>query len=263
MSAERKIRLLLADDQRLVRDGIASLLGLDEEIEVVGTAENGQEAAEMALALKPDLCLLDIRMPVMDGISALQKIRQDQSCAFVVMLTTFDDREYVVRSLKAGAVGYLLKDLPSEELTSAVKQAVKGVFIANGTVMKTLIGVLDEVQRGAVGGAADGGSLMRTPDGGAMADAATASSSRPGGSDTAAEPEGDSFAVSQRAALSERERQILSLLGDGLTNGEIAESLGLSEGTVKNYISSILTSLGFRDRVQAALFAARHSGSKQ
>jgi DNA-binding NarL/FixJ family response regulator len=143
-----------------------------------------------------------------------------------------------------------------------VKQAVKGVFIANGTVMKTLIGVLDEVQRGSSGGTAEGGSLTRAADGGTTADAAAASGSRHGGSDTAGEPEGDSFAVSQRAALSEREREILSLLGDGLTNGEIAECLGLSEGTVKNYISSILTGLGFRDRVQAALFAARHRGAK-
>lgn len=262
MPAEKKIRLLLADDQRLVRDGIASLLGLDEEIEVVGTAENGQEAAEMALALKPDICLLDIRMPVMDGISALQKIRRDRSCSFVVMLTTFDDREYVVRSLKAGAIGYLLKDLPSEELGAAVKQAVKGVFIANGTVMKTLMGVLDEVQRGSAGGRAAGGSPMGTADESAMDDVSSESGSRGGDYDTAAGPEGDSFALSQRTALSEREREILSLLGDGLTNGEIAECLDLSEGTVKNYISSILTDLGFRDRVQAALFAARHRGAK-
>ena len=234
MGIDKKIRLLLADDQRLVRDGIASLLGLDEEIEVVGTAENGLEAAEMAMALKPDVCLLDIRMPIMDGISALQRIRREQSCPFVVMLTTFDDREYVVRSLKEGAVGYLLKDLPSEELSGAVKQAVRGVFISNGTVMKTLMGVLDEVQRGSTGGATGNGAA-----------------------------EGDRFALSQRAVLSEREREILSLLGEGLTNGEIAESLGLSEGTVKNYISSILTCLGFRDRVQAALFAARSNRAKQ
>ncbi|MDD3981811.1 MAG: response regulator transcription factor [Spirochaetales bacterium] len=242
MSADKKIRLLLADDQRLVRDGIASLLSLDEEIDVVGTAENGLEAVELAGRLKPDICLLDIRMPVMDGISVLQRIMEDQSCRFVIMLTTFDDREYVVRSLKAGAVGYLLKDLPSEELSGAVKQAVKGVFIANGTVMKTLMGLLDEVQRGSAKDAAGRRAAEQEARDGATID-------------------GDGFALSQRARLSEREREVLSLLGEGLTNGEIAESLGLSEGTVKNYISSILTSLGFRDRVQAALFAARNGNS--
>jgi len=229
MESNKKIRVLLADDQRLVRDGIASLLGLDEEIEVVGEAENGLEAVELARTLKPDVCLLDIRMPLMDGISALERIRREGNCPFIVMLTTFDDREYVVRSLRAGAVGYLLKDLPSEELSKAVKQVVNGVFLANGTVMKTLIGVLDEVRRGSPDAAANSG-----------------------------EAEGDSFALSQRATLSEREREILSLLGEGFTNSEIADSLSLSEGTVKNYISNILTHLGFRDRVQAALFAARH-----
>ena len=225
--AETKIRLLIADDQRLVRDGIASLLGLDEEIEVVGTAENGQQAVDLARDLKPKVCLLDIRMPVMDGISALELIRKEESCPFVVMLTTFDDREYILRSLKAGAVGYLLKDLPSEELAQAVKQVVRGVFLADGKIMHKLMGSL--------GGEFESGQRA----------------------------DGDRFALSQRASLSEREREVLSLLGEGLTNGEIAESLGLSEGTVKNYISSILTSLGFRDRVQAALFACRHGGQKQ
>jgi DNA-binding NarL/FixJ family response regulator len=258
MNAVKKIRVLLADDQRLVRDGIASLLSLDEEIEVVGAAENGLEAVEMARTLRPDVCLLDIRMPAMDGITALQKIRQEENCSFVIMLTTFDDREYVVRSLKSGAVGYLLKDLPSEELSKAVKQVVKGVFLANGTVMKTLMAVLDEVQRETANGtmatgAADEGST----------EGASLGSSCYQSPDDSSELEGDRFALSQRASLNEREREILSLLGEGLTNGEIAESLGLSEGTVKNYISSILTSLGFRDRIQAALFAARNSRPKR
>jgi DNA-binding NarL/FixJ family response regulator len=263
MCVDKKIRLLLADDQRLVREGIASLLSLDEEIEVVGTAENGQEAVDLAKTLKPDVCLMDIRMPVLDGISALQKICQEETCPFVIMLTTFDDREYIVQSLKAGAVGYLLKDLPSEELSKAVKQVVKGVFIANGTVMKTLMGVLGEVQRGTKGEFLGRETFKSDDAENPSTGISTLQGSHHNDRDDSSELEADRFALSQRASLSEREREVLSFLGEGFTNGEIAESLGLSEGTVKNYISSILTSLGFRDRVQAALFAARHSGQKQ
>jgi DNA-binding NarL/FixJ family response regulator len=218
----RKIKVLVADDQRLVRDGIASLLGLDEEILVVGTAENGKEAVALARQCRPDVCLLDIRMPVLDGIAALEQIRAEGISPYVVMLTTFDDKEYIVRSLRSGAVGYLLKDLPSEDLARAIKQVVKGVFLANGEVMNKLLGSLQSLQ------------------------------------DTEKELSSDAAALEQYNFLTERERHVLALVGEGLTNAEIAETLSLSEGTVKNYISNILTTLGFRDRIQAALFAARN-----
>jgi len=218
----KKIKVLVADDQRLVRDGIASLLGLDEEILVVGTAENGKEAVALARQCRPDVCLLDIRMPVMDGIAALEQIRAEGTSPYIVMLTTFDDKEYIVRSLRSGAVGYLLKDLPSEDLARAIKQVVKGVFLANGEVMNKLLGSLQSPQ------------------------------------DVDKELSSDAAALGQYNFLTERERNVLALVGEGLTNSEIAEALSLSEGTVKNYISSILTTLGFRDRIQAALFAARN-----
>jgi len=217
----KKIKVLIADDQRLVRDGIASLLGLDEELLVVGTAENGREAVALARQCRPDVCLLDIRMPVMDGISALEQIRAEEISPYVVMLTTFDEEEYIVRSLRSGAVGYLLKDLPSEDLVRAVKQVVKGVFLANGEVMNKLLGSLQSLQ------------------------------------EKERELSSDAMALEQCGFLTERERHVLALVGKGLSNSEIAETLSLSEGTVKNYISNILTTLGFRDRIQAALFAAR------
>ncbi|MEN6490502.1 MAG: response regulator transcription factor [Rectinema sp.] len=218
----KKIKVLVADDQRLVRDGIASLLGLDEEILDVGTAENGKEAVALARQCRPDVCLLDIRMPIMDGISALEHIRAEGTSQYIVMLTTFDDREYIVRSIRSGADGYLLKDLPSEDLVRAIKQVVKGVFLANGEVMNKLLGSLQSLQ------------------------------------DEEKELSSDAMALEQCSYLTERERHVLALVGEGLTNSEIAETLSLSEGTVKNYISNILTTLGFRDRIQAALFAARN-----
>ncbi len=223
----KKIKILVADDQRLVRDGIASLLGLDEEILVVGTAENGKEAVALARQCRPDVCLLDIRMPVMDGISALEQIRAEGTSPYIVMLTTFDDKEYIVRSLRSGAVGYLLKDLPSEDLVRAIKQVVKGVFLANGEVRNKLLGSLQSLQ------------------------------------DTEKELSSDATALEQCNFLTERERHVLALVGEGLTNSEIAETLSLSEGTVKNYISNILTTLGFRDRIQAALFAARNGLTRE
>ena len=218
----RKIKVLVVDDQRLVRDGIASLLGLDDEISVIGTAENGKEALALARELKPDVCLLDIQMPVMDGISTLERIRAEGIVPYVVMLTTFDDREYIVRSLRSGAVGYLLKDLPSEEFVRAIKQVVKGVFLANGEVMSKLLGSLKAEE------------------------------------DSEKNLDLDSNALEQYNFLTLREQKVLSLLGTGATNSEIADILSLSEGTVKNYVSSILTTLGFRDRIQTALFAARN-----
>ncbi len=143
------------------------------------------------------------------------------------MLTTFDDKEYIVRSLRSGAVGYLLKDLPSEDLVRAIKQVVKGVFLANGEVMNKLLGSLQSLQ------------------------------------DTEKELSSDATALEQCNFLTERERHVLALVGEGLTNSEIAETLSLSEGTVKNYISNILTTLGFRDRIQAALFAARNGLTRE
>lgn len=134
------VRVLVVDDQQLMRDGLASLLGIQEGIEVVGTAANGQEAVEQALRLKPDIVLMDVRMPVMDGIAAAAQVRCQLPCCQVLMLTTFDDEDYIVKALVAGACGYLLKDIPSHDLAQAIQLAHKGIYQLEPSVAGKLIG---------------------------------------------------------------------------------------------------------------------------
>ncbi|MEJ5198575.1 MAG: response regulator transcription factor [Anaerolineae bacterium] len=209
------IRVLVVDDQRLVREGIASLLGLQEGITVVGTAVDGQEAVEKAAALTPDVVLMDVRMPVMDGIAATALIRRTLPDCRVLMLTTFDDEEYIIRSLQAGAMGYLLKDIPADDLAQAIRLTFAGIYQLAPSVAGKLVGRLGAPNR--------------------------------------AEP-----VVAPPADLTERERAVLRLLARGATNREIADALMVSEGTVKNHVSNILSRLGLRDRVQAAIYAYDH-----
>jgi DNA-binding NarL/FixJ family response regulator len=210
------VTVLVVDDQRLVRDGIASLLSIQEGISVVGQAVNGQEAIEKALALNPDVILMDVRMPVMDGIVATAQIHRQLPGCQVIMLTTFDDEEYIVKSLRAGAVGYLLKDIPASQLARAVQLAHAGIYQLEPSVAGKLVGMLGTVQP------------ERSPQ---------------------------STTVPLESDLTERELEVLRLIGTGATNREIADRLVVSEGTVKNHVSSILSRLGLRDRTQAALFA--------
>lgn len=215
------IRVLVVDDQRLVRDGIASLLALQEGIEVAGTAENGREALMSARELKPDLVLMDIRMPVLDGIAAAARLKEELPGIRVVMLTTFDDEEYVVKSLKAGAIGYLMKDIPTEDLARAVRVAVGGA------------GVMDPGILGIMADRMESNSVESRPE---------------------VSPENEKL----WSSLSSKEQSILKCLARGDTNKEIAEEVCLSEGTVKNYISGILAALDLRDRTQAALWAQKN-----
>ncbi|MFF1676282.1 response regulator [Streptomyces sp. NPDC058256] len=206
-----RVRVLVVDDQRLIRDGIASLLSIRPGIEVVGTAVDGRDAVAKALELSPDVVLMDVRMPEMDGVEAVAVLRGRAPECRVVMLTTFDDEEYVVQALRAGAHGYLLKDLPAEELAQAVRLAHAGVTQLDSTVARHLTAAL--------------------PSPAPVAKAAPTIS------------------------LSPRETDILRLLAHGHTNREIAARLYLSEGTVKNHVSRILSRLALRDRTQAALRA--------
>ena len=224
ISADRTsdVTVLVVDDQRLVREGIASLLNIQEGIRVIGQAVNGQEAIEKALALCPDVILMDVRMPVVDGIVATAQIHRQLPGCQVIMLTTFDDEEYIVKSLRAGAVGYLLKDIPASQLARAVQLAHAGIYQLDPAVAGKLVGMLGSAQP------------ERSP--------------LPAPARTAA-IEND---------LTERELEVLRLIGTGATNREIADRLVVSEGTVKNHVSSILSRLGLRDRTQAALFAHEH-----
>jgi DNA-binding NarL/FixJ family response regulator len=209
------VKVLVVDDQRLVREGIASLLDIQEGISVVGTAVDGQEAVEKALALSPDVVLMDVRMPVMDGIEATVQIRRKLPGCQVLMLTTFDDEEYVVKSLQAGATGYLLKDIPAADLAQAIRLIRAGIYQLSPSVAGKLVGQLGVKSRPAV-------PLPVEHD------------------------------------LTERELEVLRLIAGGATNREIAEALVVSEGTVKNHVSNILSRLGLRDRIQAALYAYDH-----
>ncbi len=212
-----EVTVLIVDDQRLVREGIASLLDIQDGLRVVGQAVDGQEAIAQALSLRPDVILMDVRMPVMDGIVATGQITRQLPDCRVIMLTTFDDEEYVIKALRAGAVGYLLKDIPASQLAQAVQLAHAGIYQLEPSVAGKLVGRLD--------------SLTAAP-------APAAPPPAPG--------------------LTERELEVLHLIGTGATNREIADRLVVSEGTVKNHVSNILSRLGLRDRTAAALYAHEH-----
>ncbi len=213
------VRVLIVDDQQLVREGIASLLGIQPGITVVGTAADGKAAVNAAAELAPHVVLMDVRMPEMDGVEATAILHRRAPEIRVIMLTTFDDEEYVLQALRAGASGYLLKDLPAADLAQAVRLANAGVAQLDSSVTASLAAAL------ARGGA------------------------RPVAPPPAPRPD---------EVLTAREIDILRLVATGSTNREIAGRLFLSEGTVKNHISRILGRLGLRDRTQAAVYAHDH-----
>lgn len=214
------INVLVVDDQALVRDGIASLLDIQQGICVIGVAENGHEAVQLAADILPDVILMDINMPVMDGIEATEKILEKQENTTILMLTTMDEEENIVRSLKAGAAGYLLKDILAEDLAQAVRLAYSGVHQFSPSIAGKLVDL--------------SGNMSQIKTG------------------------GDEYS-DRIADLTPRELDVLKLIATGASNREIAQTLYLSEGTVKNIISRIFSCFGIRDRVQAAVIAI-HNG---
>lgn len=207
------IRVLLADDQPLFRQGLASLLSLEDDLEIVGQANNGQEAITITEQLQPDVILMDVRMPVCDGVKATREIHQRFPWIRVLVLTTFDEDEYIWESLQAGALGYLLKSTPSSQLATAIRTVYQGHSQLGPTIAQKVF------------------SQLHPPV---------------------------SPKQNTHHALSERELEVLSLIGQGKNNREIAQTLYLTEGTVKNYVSQILSRLGLRDRTQAALWAKQN-----
>ncbi|MFG1909405.1 response regulator [Kribbella sp. NPDC048928] len=212
------IRVMLADDEAMVRAGVRAILGTDDGIEVVAEAADGAEAVEAVRRHRPDVAVLDIRMPRMDGLTAAAEIRRTVPETAVVVLTTFSEDAYIARALGDGASGFLLKSGDPRELIAGLKAVADGAAYLSPKIAHRVIAELSA----GVGG-------------GAMARAAAAKE--------------------QAAALTPRELEVLGLVGAGLSNAEIAARLYLVEGTVKAHVSAILVRLGVKNRVQAAIVA--------
>jgi DNA-binding NarL/FixJ family response regulator len=217
------IRVLLVDDQMLIRQGIQTLLELEDDLEVVGHASNGREAIAAAERLRPDVVLMDVRMPELDGVAATHELSQRLPQTGVIILTTFDDDEYVFEGLKAGARGYLLKDVSSDDLAEAVRTVAAGGALIQPSITRKVVAEFSRLASGS------------TPS------AAPASSPAAPDQSSLVEP------------LTERELEVLRHLAHGLSNREIADTLFITEGTVKNHVSNLLSKLEVRDRTQAVL----------
>jgi len=209
------IKILIVDDQSLFREALRTLLGAYKDFEIVGDASNGEEALRMVLQYTPDVVLMDLRMPVMDGVEATRRIVQMNKSTRVIVLTTFDDDENVFEGLRAGAVGYLLKDVSSDKLTEAIRAANQGDYFLVPSITAKVVSEFSRISK-------------PTPK------------------------NKENFLPDP---LSPREIEIIRLVATGASNKEIAERLVISEGTVKNHLSSILSKLSVRDRMQAVLKA--------
>lgn len=205
------IRILIVDDEILVRQGLKSLLMLEDDFEIIGEANHGSEAISLSTSLRPDVVLMDVRMPMVNGVEATRTIVQRHPEIKVLILTTFDDDQYITEAMKVGAKGYLLKDSSSERLSAAIRAIASGSTPLGPTILPKLI------------------SNLATSD-----------------NDKKKECE---------SLFTKRELDVLKHLGRGLSNKEISNELHISEGTVKNHITRILSQLNLRDRTQAALWA--------
>lgn len=205
-----KTRIIIADDQALMRDGLKTILESEDSMEVMAMAEDGLKAYELAKSLKPDVVLMDIRMPVMDGVDSVRLIKKDVPEVKVIMLTTFDDDEYILEALSFGADGYLLKSIQAEKLIDCINNTISGIFTMNSDIASKIACNLSNI------------------------------------------PLSQKNRIKiQLSDFTGRETEVAGLMADGYTNGEIAEVLNISEGTVKNYISVIYEKVGINDRVKA------------
>lgn len=211
----KKLRILLTDDQSLFREALRTLLTLQPDFEIVAEAENGERALALARAHKPDVILMDLRMPVMGGVEATRRIMAAVPGSRVVVLTTFDEDEEIFEALRAGALGYLLKACSADKLNESVRAAAKGASVLEPSVTAKMMAELNRL------------------------------SAR----------EGKKVSQSLADPLSERELAVLKLLAEGCSNKEIGAKLSITEGTVKNHMTNVLGKLGVLDRTQAALRA--------
>jgi len=207
-------RVMLVDDHELVRQGIAAMLHSAPDLQVVGEARSGREALEVARRELPDVVLMDVKMPDMDGLEATKKIKEERARTAVIMLTMHDNPSYLRDAVRAGAAGYLLKDVSKDELVDAIRQVATGGAFIESQMLK---GMLSEMK-----------------------------------------PSGGGSATGVGKNLTKREREILALVAEGMSNREIADKLVLSPETVKSHVAAILEKLNVSDRTQAAIFAVRN-----
>lgn len=211
------IRIIIADDQALIRDGLETIIELQEDMEVVGVAEDGHQACELTAKLKPDLVLMDIKMPGKNGIECTRWIKENVPDTIVLILTTFSEEQYIIDGLLGGASGYLVKDLSAEKIVSSIRDAVQGQFMLPASIAAKLTARLSYLS-GTLA------SVINT----------------------------ERF-KQEEIHFTEREKEIILLMVEGKNNHEIAGILYMSLGTVKNYISNIYQKIGTNDRAKAIL----------
>ncbi len=212
------VKILIADDQELIRDSLKIILDMNSDIKVVGVAENGRKVLDLIRKTLPDIILMDIRMPELDGVQCTKAVKENFPDVKIIILTTFDDDEYVFYALKYGASGYLLKGCSVQELTSAIHTVMNGGSILNQSVLTKVVKLFNQLAQTRIAPELDGGNIE---------------------------------------SLNRTERNVANLVGRGLSNKEIAETLFLSEGTIRNALSSALSKLNLRDRTQLAIWAVQ------
>ncbi len=212
------IKILIADDQDLIRESLKIVLDLNKDMEVIGTAENGRTVLELVAKNLPDVILMDVRMPEMDGVLCTKAVKEKYPAVKIIILTTFDDDEYVFYALKYGASGYLLKGCSVQELTAAIHTVMGGGSILNQGAINKVVKLFNQLAQANITMELDGRRVDE---------------------------------------LNRTEKNIASLVGRGLSNKEIAEKLYLSEGTIRNALSSALSKLNLRDRTQLAIWAVQ------
>ncbi len=208
------IRVHICDDQELIRSGLRTLIDLEPTMEVAGESSDGLQAVEQYVVERPDVVLMDLRMPILGGVEAIRRIKAKHPDARILILTTFDEDNAILDGLQAGAVGYLLKDLSGSQLVAAIQTVASGGILFGAAVADRIL------QR-----------ITSTPRAGSP--------------------------TSESVALSERERDVMRGVARGLSNAQIGQELFLAEGTVKNYVSSVLQKTGSKDRAEAAVKASR------
>lgn len=213
------IRVIIADDQNILAEGLKMILGKEKDIDICGIAQNGQETYNMCDAYKPEVILMDIKMPVMDGVESTKKIKEKYPNIKIIVLTTFKDDEYIYEALKNGASGYLLKDASPEEIAEAIRTVNDGGALIQSEVAARVIDKFSQ-----------------------MANNEEKNEHNP-----------------KLGLLTDREREICKLLAEGKNNKEISEELYLSEGTIKNHITKVLNKLELRDRTQLAIFSIKNN----